>query len=800
MLKNLFTSAYRSLLRNKVHALLNLAGLALGITCCLMIFLLVRYELNFDTFHSKADRIYRVTTVSRGEKTDYHGTSPYPMGETVQAEFPEVEKATTINYIDEGIIKADEKMFKETGLTYVAPSFFELFDNEWIAGDPQKSLADPYTVVLTESVARRYFGGEGAAVAEAALGKLIRLNDQYDLKVTGILKDFPDNTDFPFKVLMSHATVKAVGEADMTSWVNLSSSINNYVLLKKGANIKEIEARFPALLQKYMPAEEAVKRSHLLQPLREVHFDDRFGNYSRRTPTKATILSLSLVGLFLLFTACINFINLTTAQSVKRSKEVGVRKVLGADRPQLVRQFMTEAVLLTVLAVGVALILTELFFPSILQILDLRIEFSWFGEPVVPLFLVGLTLLVSVLAGFYPALVLSGFQPILALKNKVTGRTSSGGLSLRRGLIVFQFVVSQVLIIGTLVVARQLDYFRTQPLGFAKEAIVTVSVPRAEASRLQTFRNQLGQLPGVERVSLGLFSPSSESNWFGGYNFPGSGTTTGMPIMMRPADPGYIRTYGLTLLAGRDLRDTDSLGNAVIANETLLRRMDIREPEEAVGKTISVFDDETTIVGVVKDYHGQSLREKIEPAILFHDPGNVGMAALKVNTQDIAGTLTQVEKIFRQQFPESIFEYQFLDETIAAFYGSEEKLSQLFTVFSGIAIFIGCLGLYGLISFMAVQRTKEIGVRKVLGASVVNIVLLFTKEFFVLIGVAFAIAAPLAWYVMQQWLQDFEYQIGLGPGLFLAAVGFTLLVAALTVGYRSLRAALANPVESLRSE
>lgn len=800
MLKLYFLTAFRSLLRNKSYSLLNIAGLALGITCCLVIFLIIRYELSFDTFHAKADRIYRITTATFGGETDYHAASPYPMGEAVQAEFPEVELSTTINFVDEGIIKADGELFKETGLTYIFPSFFEMFDYEWIAGDPQTALDDPYTVVLTESVARRYFGGEGAAVAEAALGQVIRLDDRLNFRVTGILQDFPDNTDFPFKVLMSHATVKAAGEADMATWINLSYSITNYVLLQEGADAGEPAARFPDLLRKYMPAEEAMRRSHLLQPLREVHFDERFGNYSRRTPTKATILSLSLVGVFVLLTACINFINLTTAQSVKRSKEVGVRKVLGADRPKLVRQFMAEAVLLTVLAVGVALVLTELFFPFILRILNLHIEFSLFSEPVVPLFLVVITLLVSMLAGFYPALVLSGLQPILALKKKITSHSSSGGLSLRRGLIVFQFVVSQVLIICTLVVARQLDYFRTQPLGFAKEAIVTVSVPQAEASQLKTFRDQLVALPGVERVSFGRFSPSSQSNWFGGYNFPGSGSATDMPIMMRPADPEYIRTYGLTLLAGRDLRDTDSLGNAVIANQTLLRHMGIREPEEAVGKTITLFDDETTIVGVVKDFHGQSLREGISPAILFHYPNNAGTVALKLATQNVAGTLAQLEQIFGKQFPESIFEYRFLDETIASFYIEEEKLAQLFIVFSGIAIFICCLGLYGLISFMAVQRTKEIGVRKVLGASVFSIVLLFTKEIFALIGLAFAIAAPLAWYLMKNWLQDFEYRIDLKPELFAAAVGFTLIIAALTVAYRSVKAAMANPVISLKSE
>jgi ABC-type antimicrobial peptide transport system permease subunit len=411
-----------------------------------------------------------------------------------------------------------------------------------------------------------------------------------------------------------------------------------------------------------------------------------------------------------------------------------------------------------------------------------------------------MTLLVSVLAGFYPALVLSGFKPIQSLNNKLTNSGSNGGLTLRRGLIVFQFFITQLLIIGTLVVFKQLEYSRSQPLGFAKEAVITLQVPNDEPFKAQALRSQLIQIPEIQNVSLGLFSPSSQSNWEGGYNFAGSGSPSDFPVVMRPADHAYLQTFDMKLLAGRNILETDSLFTHVLVNQALLRQMGIQDPQEAVGKSISVFDDETTIVGVVEDFHTHSLREQIKPTLLFNDPGNVRLAALKMDTKDVPTTLTQVEQIFKEQYPESIFEYAYLDETIASFYKEEEKLSQLFMVFSGLAIFIGCLGLYGLISFMTVQRTKEMGVRKVLGASVHQIVFLFTKEFFVLIPVAFALAAPLGWYLMKGWLEGFVYRIPWKPDMFFIAVGSTLLIAFLTVGYRSVHAAMVNPVDTLRSE
>jgi len=799
MIKNLLTLTMRNLLRNKVSTLLNLFGLGLGIASSLMILMIVRYELSFDTFHEKGDRIYRITTQLLEQEGSYIGTASFPAADAILQEFPQVESKSAVYYKRLGTMKVEDQLFKEEHIAYVEPSFFDLFDFAWVAGDPATALKDPYAVVLTESVAQRYFGAKGADL-EGALGEMVLMDNESSFRVTGIVKDFPTHTDFPFEILLSYRTILSRDEIDTDNWINLFGSLNQFLLLKEGADAQELEAQLPGLLTKYMPAEEAAQRLLLLQPLAEMHYDDRFGNFSRRVVTQGTLISLSLVGVFLLLTACINFINLTTAQAVKRAKEVGVRKVLGAPRSHLVRQFMGETLLLASFAMMLAALLTISFFPSVMNILELPVAKNWMLDPTLIQSLVLITLLVSVLAGLYPALILSGFQPIKTIKGKILQSPGSGGLSFRRGLIVFQFFITQVLLIGTLVVVKQLDYSRSLPLGFAKEAIVTVRIPQGESYNAQALRNQVQQLPGVQQVALSGFSPSSASNWEGSYNFAGSGNDNGYTVVMRPATPGYLDTFRMKLLAGRDMVETDSLFSQVLVNQAVLRQMGLQDPEEAIGARIQVFDGEATIAGVVEDFHTHSLREAIRPTLIFNDPGAARMLAMNINMQAKDAILSQVVDLFKGQFPDSFFEYAYLDETIAAFYREEEKLSQLFMIFSGMAIVIGCLGVYGLISFMAVQRTKEVGVRKVLGASLGHIVFLFSKELLVLILFAFALAAPLAWFVMNGWLQRFQYHIPLGADLFLLAVGATILITLLTVGYRSISAALVNPVDSLRSE
>lgn len=799
MFKETFILAYRSLKKNKSHSLLNAIGLTLGITSCLMIFLVIRYELSFDTFHSKASRIYRVTTTMHQDGVDNLPCSAYPVGEAIKEEFPEVEKVATVFFENQGIIKANNQIYRESGITYISPSFFDVFDGTWLVGNPAQSLDAPNSAVLTETLARQYFGIGHSGDLSAVVGKVIRLNNQLDFTVTGVTKDFPSNTDLPFKIMLSLSTLKPGDRPELTDWITLNWSVSHFLLLKEGADPQKINSRFPDFLKRHMEADEAAHRTVQLQPLKEIHFDARYGNYNNRTVTRNTILLLSLIGIFLLITACINFINLATAQASKRSREVGVRKVLGAGKAELIRNFMGEAVIITAVSLLISFVIALISFPKVAGLLGLHFNPDWIKDPLIPVFFVGITVVVSLLAGLYPALVMSGFHPIVALKSKMSSNVTPGNFSLRRGLIVFQFVLSQVLIIGTIVVARQLDLFRNQPLGFDKDAIVTVSLPNGETKQKQALRNQFQEIPGVQSVSFCGNNPSSDGNWRGVFNFSGSGVNN-ITIVMRPADPAYIKTYGLKLLAGRDLTETDNLETGVILNERALKLMNISNPQDAIGRPITTFGRDTKIVGVVKDFHAFTLHQEIQPVLLFNDANGARLAGIKINTSDIKGTIAKLESVYKSTFPETVFEYQFLDETIASFYREEEKLSHIFTVFSGIAILIGCLGLFGLISFIAMQRTKEIGIRKVNGAKLSEVLALLNRDFAVLILIAFVIACPIGWYIMHTWLQKFAYRADLSWWIFGVAGLSAMGVALLTVSWQSWKAATTNPVEALRYE
>ncbi|CAA9234095.1 MAG: Acidobacterial duplicated orphan permease (function unknown) [uncultured Adhaeribacter sp.] len=798
MLRNFITTAFRSLKRNKANSVINIAGLALGIACCLMIFLVVRHERSYDTFHSKADRIYRINT--QFLKTGgFSGGAPMPVANALKQNFPEVEQATTAFSAGEGLLKINNQLYQEPGIAYVAPEYFSIIDANWLAGNPQSALAEPNSVVLTKTLAQKYFGGTGNQIAQRALGKIIKVDAQYTLKVTGILEDLPDNTDLPFKILVSWSSLKVhAPDWDLNDWVSFGGSNLHLVLLRPGTDVAELQKKIPAMEKKYMGALEASRRTHLLQPLREMHYDERFGNLTGRVVAKENLGGLVLIGVFILLIACINFINLATAQSVKRSKEVGVRKVLGANRGQLIRQFLAETSLLSLLATILAAALTFFLLPQFKELLNLELSFNLFADRSLMAFLLLTMVAVSLLAGLYPALVISGFQPVLALKNKITASRGKA-FSLRRSLIAGQFIIAQVLIISTIVVSNQLEYSRSKSLGFDKEAVVTLPIPaenKPETAR--ALRQQLEQLPGIKNLSFANAAPSSESSNWSTFTFTGSDPTKEYYIQEISIDHTYLQTYGLTLLAGKNL-DLQTDSAAILVNEKVLRTMNIPSPEAAINQKVNWRGKQRQIVGVVQDFHTRSLKEEISGVFMCKEP-YTGLIGLKLEPASLRVTMTQVEQLWKKTYPESLFEFTFLDETVAGFYKEEVKMFKLFRLFAGIAVFISCLGLYGLVSFMAVQRTKEIGIRKVLGASVTNIVGLFTKEFFVLILVAFAVAAPLAWYAMQAWLQSFEYRNPIGPGSFVMAILFSLLIAGITVIYRSVRAALTSPVQNLRSE
>ncbi len=802
MLLNYFKIAFRNLLRHKAFSLLNIAGLSVGVAVALLIFLIVRFELSFDTFHQKRDRTYRVVNEFTHEAgKDYQVGVPFPFAPALKTDFPRLEKvASVFGAYNSQITVLDEqgnsaKKFKnELGVVFSQPEFFQIFDYEWLAGDPQKVLTQPNLAVLTRSTAEKYFGSW-----QKAVGKFIKLDNKQLLQVSGIMQDLPDNTDFPLQIVVSYPTLRNIIEAgEFTNWGSVWSNSQCFVLLPKEVSAAEFDKSLLSFLKKHQPDD----RDHIykLQALPDLHFDNRYPPMTYRSISKETVLSLILIGLFILVIACINFVNLATAQAVGRAKETGIRKVLGGNRGQLVGQFLGETLLIVLLAVLVAILLVIIVLPFLRPISNLPENFRLTFTPAVLGFLALLILLVTFLSGFYPALVLSGFQPVQALKSKITLQRV-GGISLRKALVVMQFSISQFLIIATLIAITQMDFIRNKDLGFSKEAILTAGIPEDSLSqqKLQTLKNRFLELPAVQKVSFHSAPPSSGNNSQTNFRFGKATDDAKFPVSLKAGDVDYFPAFQLQLVAGRVYFPSDTI-REVVVNEKLLRQVGVKNAQDAIGQPIRLNGRNYPVVGVVKDFHNLSLRDPIAPIAIITNKGSYRQVALKMKPTDIKQTTRAVEQIWNETFPEYVYEAGFLDERIAEFYEEEAKLAQLFKLFAAIAIFIGCLGLYGLVSFVAVQKTKEIGIRKVLGASLPNIVSLLSRDFLKLVLLANVLAWPLAWWVMQRWLQDFEYRTPIGWWMFAVAGLGALLIALITVSFQAVKAAVANPVEALRSE
>ncbi|WKN43660.1 FtsX-like permease family protein [Tunicatimonas pelagia] len=794
MLNNYFTIALRNLSKHKSFAVINVAGLTLGITGALIIFLLVRFELSFDTFHSKTDRIYRVITGSIPDEAESYGTgTPHGLAKILEEDFAEIENVATIYHLNpkKTQIEIDEDIVNNPHTYFSTPSFFEIFDFEWTIGSPQKSLSQPGQAAINESLAKQYFDGD-------AIGKRIRLNNEFDLVISGVIQDVPKNTDFPIQIAVSHATFAASPKFEEAYSASHGSGYQTYLLLNENTKPAPLEAKFPAMVTNYLGEEVAEKYlAHKLQPLNDIHFDEAFGggNFSNRAVSKESLWSLTFIGVFILIIACINFVNLATAQANKRAKEVSVRKALGSTRKQLFLQFIGETFALTFIATMMSVSLTLLLLPQLQAWIDIPLDQAMVLQPLVLAWLVGQCVVISLLAGLYPALILSKIQTAMVYKNVLTSSYTSG-LLLRKGLVTFQFVIAQLLIFGTIVVVSQNKYFNTQALGYDKEAVIIVDVPQDETNRLKSFRNNLAKHTPVKEVSLSMNAPSATSNkWFNW--FWHKSDTEGKLLEVKPIDEYYLDLYDITLLAGEALTESD---NGVVVNETLLKAIGITDPEQALQETITIGGQEVTIKGVVQDFHTLSLHQEIYPLILVNMEDRFQLASLKIDLAQASEAISIVEEQWQKMFPDYYFTYRFLDDDIATWYEEERKTSRLLSLFASIAIFIGCLGLYGLISFVTAQRVKEIGIRKVLGATVQHIVYLFTKDFIFLVVIAFVVAAPIGYYFMQQWLADFTYKIDLSWWMFAVAALAGLLIAGITVSFQSIRAALANPVDSLRNE
>ena len=778
--------------------MINIAGLMVGLAAFFLIFLVVQYQESFEDFHSNKDQIYRVVRVGRAtENREYRTGVPFPVTQGLRTDIPQLKRVAAI-YGDKDVqvsTTAEDgtviKKFREKNVCSADPRFFEMFSFPLIAGNIKTALNDANTVLLTKDIAVKYFGDW-----QAALGKTLKLYQRV-MKVTGVLDNPPVNTDFPLGVVVSYSTL--MNPRSAADWSGISDDNYCFIQLEKNASVDQVSKLLDQFTDKHIkPVNPGYFLS--LQPLKEIHFDKRYGNFTGRTFGKDLILALNIIGVFLLVIACINFINITTARAVSRAREVGVRKVLGSSRKQLMVQFLGETGITTFLALLGSMVIVIVCISFLNGLLDIHLSVTGLLKPGF-VFCAFITFLaVVLLSGIYPALVLSGFKSINVLKSSIN--VSVRGISLRRALVVFQFVIAQALIIGTLIVASQMEYFRNADMGFTKEAVINAGFPSDSLSytKIDALKNEIEKINGVKQVSLSLFTPAGSGGW--ATNFQANENNKSNPemvVQMKPADTSFFSLYNLRLIAGRMYFPSDTMREFVV-NETVVRNMGLAGADKAVGKIVNVAGRQGTIVGVVKDYHIFSLRDAIGPTVMTTVKRSYRVANIKIDLQKAQQVIGSLQNVWNNYYPDYVFEYDFLDQTVAAFYKQESEMATLYKIFSGIAIFISCLGLYGLISFIAAQRKKEIGIRKVLGAPVYDIAVMLSKEFTLLIVIAFLIATPIAWYFMHEWLQQYVYRITMGTGFFIATIICSLVIAWLAVGYTTIKAAVANPVKSLRTE
>ena len=803
MVRNYFNIIFRNIIRQKAFSIINISGLAIGIASCLLLFTVIKYELSYDTFQPNYKKIYHVVTQDNfAEGINYNPGIPAAALDALRLQIPNVlfgcvnadyGSQVTVNKPDGTL--SDKKFIEETGIFFCDPKFFNIFNYKWLLGN-ESVLSEPNTVVLTKKVAEKYFGNW-----DQALNKTITLDNSVSLKVAGIIHDVPLNSDFPLGVLVSYETLKNNGHRFFYSndWNTLSSNFQVFALLPPNVKAETVDAQLRKFSKDNYSNQRGYSRINFLQPLSLLHFDKRFEIFGNHITSRSTLLTLMLIGIFIMVMACINFINLSTAQAVGRSKEIGVRKVLGSNRKQIFLQVMGETCMVVTLSILLAFAIATLCLPYIRHIDSIEESLSLFNLQTF-VFVIILGVGITVLSGVYPAIIISGYKPALALKNKMAAATV-GGISLRRALVVTQFSISQILIIGTIVAISQMNFVNHADLGFNKEAVYLLSgnSDSTMLARLPAFKEKLLETTGVQSVTFTTDAPSSENNWSSNFAFNHKEDEK-FQVSLKFADEDYFKTFGLQFLAGRPYKKSDTT-NEIVINETLAHKLGVQNANDIIGKDIRQGSGKwKKVVGVVKDFKTNSLRENIKPLLIAENKQFYGLTAIKINSSNLHKTQDNIQSAWNRFIPEYAFSGSFLDENIAKFYEQEKQLELLYKIFAGLAIFISCLGLYGLVSFMAVRRTREIGVRKVLGASVGNIILLFSKEFTILIAVAFVIAAPVAYFIMHAWLNNFVFRINMGAGVFLLAILISIIIAWISVGYKAIRAALANPVKSLRVE
>lgn len=806
MIRNYIKVAVRNLMRHKFISGINLFGLTIGITCCLLILSYILHELSYDRYHKNADNIYRVGRTfihpESGEVSLNLGTIAPPAGPLLQNDFKEVRNMTRVLPNGTTAFRYGDKRFNERNAFFADEHFPEFFDLQWTKGDPRTALADPYSVVLSEPLAQKYFGSEDP------MNKIVRLDNQLDVKVTGVYKPFPSNAHMHPELLISFNTLRdtaVYGEEQLrTNWGN--NSFFTYLMLPGNYDPRKLEAQLPAFADRHLddgPVKASKMNRLTLTSLTDIHLHSHTDLELEENGDIRRVYIFSAIALFILLIACINYMNLSTARSLLRAKEIGVRKTIGAGRGELIAQFLSESVLISWIATLLALALTWLALPWLNglsgQSLSISQLLRW--EIVLPLLLVPFA--VGIISGIYPALFLSSFQPVKVLKGVM--KVGGGGISMRKALVVVQFSISIILIVSTVVVFRQLGYMQNKSLGFDREHVVTITYNNALTDRYDAFLAEMLSNTSVKSVGRSSRIPTGRLLDAMGASIRrgDSLAPAGGEIKLVQADEGFFTTYGVKMVAGRNLLRERGLAdtNAFLVNEAALALLGFRSPQEAIGQQMQYGGRNGQLVGVFNDFHFESMHQRILPiAVLLPRQNGFRSLSVKVAGSNLPGALAHIETTWKKFLPDVPYEYTFLDENFTRLYEAEQRQGSIFTVFAFIAIFIACLGLFGLSAFAISQRIKEIGIRKVLGADVSSIVGLLSRDFLKLVLVAAVLAFPIAWYAMSKWLEDFAYRIPIPWWAFVAAALVAVLVAFATIGFQAARAARANPVKNLRTE
>ncbi len=798
MFKNNLKITFRSLWNNWGSSLLNILGLTLGVLGSIIIFLTLKYETSFDEFHENKKQIYRVTNNYYYPTFTMHvGNTPDPMAGALKNDFPDFTSAFSIRSNFGHNISVEEEIF-ESDLIYCGPEFIQAFDfyndpSQWIIGNPNYILKEVNKTILTESLAERLFQSP-----EESIGKTMLLSNETLIEVAGVMKDPPNNTNYPFEQLVSYPTYARFASQSFGG----VSATTTFVQIPEAVDIENLRPALNDFNEKYMEAawgEDFVSMD--LQPLSEIHFDERFGSNNYST-SRTYLWALGLIGLFIILIACINFINLATAKTLGRAKEIGMRKILGSSKNNIVFQFMSESFILAFIALGLGVLLAQLSFPYFSEITNLNIGNDFRYSPDLIFFIISLLLFSTVAMGLYPAIMLSNFQPLEVFRQKKSAR-SVKGITLRKSLIVFQLTTSQILIIGALVISYQLHFFQNKDLGFEKESMLVVNfLGHTSLENQVTLKNKTKQFPFVKQLSLSSTIPMAGHISSTGLESQDSEVKERFNVEYIYADNDFVETMNFELLAGKASVteiDMDSVRGFVV-NETLINRLAFDSPKEALGKRINVHGYDARIIGVVKDFHTLSLHDNIKPIAIAYGMRDYAGMGVRYQTGNVRQVIAQLETSWKEVFPDKNFDYYFLDEQMENIYENEVRFSKIINAFTIISIIIACLGLIGLSTFSSMSRLKEIGVRKVLGASVPGILFLISKEFIILTLISFIISSPIAYYLSSIWLEGFAYRINLEWWMLLTAGIGTLLFTLITVAVQSTKAALVNPVESLRRE